>query len=103
MPVDQLFAETNRGYKLIVVGDALMAPWELMDRSGWHSEESQEGVVWLMKLAEMYPQAAWLNPEPPSAWFQTTIEVIGRVFNMFPLTLEGLGDAVNHLTRGGRH
>jgi uncharacterized protein len=102
LPVDQLFAETNRNYKLIVVGDALMAPWELMDRSGWHSETSAEGVVWLMKLAEMYPHAVWLNPEPPSAWFQTTIDVIRRVFNMFPLTLEGLGDAVNHLTRGGR-
>lgn len=103
LPLDQLFAETNRGYKLIVVGDALMAPWELMDRSGWHSGGDEEGVVWLMKLAEMYSHAVWLNPEPPSAWFQTTIEVIRRVFNMFPLTLEGLGDAVNHLTRGGRN
>jgi uncharacterized protein len=103
VPVDQLFAETNRGYKLIMVGDALMAPWELMDRSGWYEPgESQEGVVWLMKLAEFYPQAVWLNPEPVSGWFQTTIEVIRRVFNMYPLTLEGLGDAVNHLTRGGR-
>ncbi|MBK7864041.1 MAG: VWA domain-containing protein [Archangiaceae bacterium] len=102
VPIDQLFAETNRGYKLIMVGDALMAPWELMDRSGWHAAGEEEGVVWLMKLAETYPHAVWLNPEPKHAWFQTTIEVIRRVFNMFPLTLEGLGDAVTHLTRGGR-
>ncbi len=103
VPLANLFAETNRGYKLIVVGDALMAPWELMDRSGWYNEgETQEGVVWLMKLVETYPQSVWLNPEPVSGWAQNTIDVIRRVFHMFPLTLEGLGDAVNHLTRGGR-
>ena len=102
IPIDRLLAETNRGYKLILVGDALMAPWELMDRSGWNSDESMEGVVWLMKLAEHYPQAAWLNPEQPSSWYQTTIDVIRKVFPMYPLTLEGLSDAVNSLTRGAK-
>lgn len=102
VPIDQLIAETNATYKLIVVGDALMAPWELMNRSGWHDEDSMEGIVWLMKLAEAYPHHAWLNPEPPSSWFQTTIEVIRRVFPMYPLTLEGLSEAVASLTRGTR-
>ena len=31
LSVDQLIAETHRNYKLIMVGDALMAPWELTD------------------------------------------------------------------------
>ena len=101
MPVAQLFAETNATYKLIVVGDALMAPWELTGTSGY-GEDSAEGVVWLMRLVERFPQAVWLNPEPPREWWQTTIEVIRRVFAMYPLTLEGLGEAVNQLTRGGR-
>jgi uncharacterized protein with von Willebrand factor type A (vWA) domain len=96
----QLFAETNATYKLIVVGDALMAPWELTGTSGWGLDDV-EGVVWLMRLVERYPHAVWLNPEPPREWWQTTIEVIRRVFAMYPLTLEGLGDAVNQLTRGG--
>ncbi|MBS1152013.1 MAG: thioredoxin reductase [Myxococcaceae bacterium] len=97
----QLFAETNPTWKLIVVGDALMAPWELTGTSGW-GEDNAEGVVWLMRLVERFPQSVWLNPEPPREWWQTTIEVIRRVFAMYPLTLEGLGEAVNLLTRGGQ-
>ncbi len=96
----QLFAETNPNYKLIVVGDALMAPWELTGVAGYGDDT--EGVVWLMRLVERFPHSVWLNPEPPREWWQTTIEVIRRVFAMYPLTLEGLGEAVNQLTRGGQ-
>ncbi|MBX7100845.1 MAG: VWA domain-containing protein [Myxococcaceae bacterium] len=101
IPLGRLFAETNRTYKLLVVGDALMAPWELMDSTGWPSDGT-EGIVWLMRLAELYPHCAWLNPESPRGWWQTTIEVVRRVFPMYPLTLEGLSLAVEQLTRGGR-
>jgi uncharacterized protein with von Willebrand factor type A (vWA) domain len=99
LPLSQLFSETDRRYKLIIVGDALMAPWELMSRSGWADDHDWEGATWLMKLAEHYPSAAWLNPEPTNSWWQTTIEVVRRVFPMYPLTLEGLGEAVGSLTR----
>lgn len=97
--VGELFSETDRRYKLIVVGDALMAPWELMSSSGWPGDEGLEGILWLAKLREHYPASAWLNPEPPSAWWQTTIDVLRKVYPMYPLTLEGLGEAVTQLTR----
>jgi uncharacterized protein len=97
--ISQLFAETDRKYKLIVVGDALMAPWELMSASGWQEDEGVEGVMWMMRLREHFPSAAWLNPEQPSSWWQSTIDVLRRVFPMYPLTLEGLGDAVHQLTK----
>lgn len=97
--VGELFTETDRRYKLIVVGDALMAPWELMSSSGWPGDEGLEGILWLAKLREHYPASAWLNPEPPSAWWQTTIDVLRKVYPMYPLTLEGLGEAVTQLTR----
>jgi len=97
--ISQLFTETDRKYKLIVVGDALMAPWELMSVSGWHEDEGVEGVMWMMRLREHFPSAAWLNPEQPSSWWQSTIDVLRRVFPMYPLTLEGLGDAVHQLTK----
>ncbi|MBL8924165.1 MAG: VWA domain-containing protein [Myxococcaceae bacterium] len=99
LTLPQLFAETDRRYKLIVVGDALMAPWELMSVSGWSDDEGLEGVVHLMRLREHFPSSAWLNPEPPSSWWQTTVDVIRKVFPMYPLTLEGLGDAVGQLTK----
>ena len=97
--ISQLFAETDRKYKLILVGDALMAPWELMSTSGWQEDEGVEGVMWMMRLREHYPSAAWLNPEQPSSWWQSTIDVLRRIFPMYPLTLEGLGDAVHQLTK----
>ncbi len=97
--ISQLFAQTDRKYKLILVGDALMAPWELMSTSGWQEDEGVEGVMWMMRLREHYPSAAWLNPEQPSSWWQSTIDVLRRVFPMYPLTLEGLGDAVHQLTK----
>lgn len=99
MKLSQLFAETDRKYKLIMVGDALMAPWELMSVSGWQEDEGVEGVTWMMRLREHYPSAAWLNPEQPSSWWQSTIDVLRRIFPMYPLTLEGLGDAVHQLTK----
>lgn len=97
--VSELFTETDRRYKLIIVGDALMAPWELMSTSGWPGDEGLEGVMWLAKLREHYPASVWLNPEPPSGWWQTTIDVLRKVYPMYPLTLEGLGEAVSQLTR----
>jgi uncharacterized protein len=100
LPVSQLMAETDRRYKLIVVGDALMGPWELTSRSAWYDDDEEtEGATWLQRLAAHYPSSVWLNPEPPSVWWQTTIDVIRRIFPMYPLTLEGLTLAVQALTR----
>jgi uncharacterized protein len=97
--IGQLFAETDRRYKLIIVGDALMAPWELVSVSGWSDDEGLEGLEWMMRLREHFSSSVWLNPEHPSSWWQTTIDVLRRVFPMYPLTLEGLGEAVQNLTR----
>jgi uncharacterized protein len=102
IPVEQLLAECGKHYKLLLVGDALMAPEELLettDARGWYRKEGTEAIVWLMRLAEHFPRSAWLNPEPPAYWAGTTVETIGRVFPMLPLTLEGLGQAVDLLTK----
>jgi hypothetical protein len=102
MPIADLLHECGKHYKLIMVGDALMAPYELMERGGaqgWMDPEGLEGAVWLQRLAEHFERSAWLNPESPRSWWGTA-EVIGRIFPMFHLTLEGLGEAVHHLTRG---
>ena len=103
VPVPDLIADCGRHYKLIVVGDALMAPSELFTPGGsrsWDEDDSQEGIAWLMQLREHFDKSVWLNPEPRTSWRGNTIEAVARVFPMFPLTLEGLGEAVNHLVRG---
>jgi hypothetical protein len=104
VPVATLLNDCGRHYKLILVGDALMGPWELLEQGGargFYDEDAEPGIAWLLKLAGHFDRSCWLNPEPRRNWYGT-IDTIRQVFEMFPLTLEGLGEAVNHLIRGGR-
>jgi uncharacterized protein len=102
--VADLLATSDRDEKLVIVGDALMHPAELLDPGGasfLYSQNRASGHEWLRRLAAHFRSAAWLNPEPERFWSGTTIEVIASVFAMWPLTLDGLGHAVRYLVRGG--
>jgi len=104
LPVADLLANSDRDEKLVVVGDALMHPAELLDPGGsmyLHSQARASGIEWLRRLAHHFRSAAWLNPEPDRFWTGTTIEVIASVFPMYALTLDGLAQAVRYLVRGG--
>jgi hypothetical protein len=97
-----LFAECGKHYKVILAGDALMAPYELVQRGSAldRVRDHVDGFGWLTRIAEHFPRSVWLNPEPPQTWYGNTIAHIRQVFPMFPLTVEGLGEAVGHLMRG---
>jgi uncharacterized protein with von Willebrand factor type A (vWA) domain len=87
-------------YKLIVVGDALMHPSELFQGgSHWSYEEWSEtpGVGWLDLMARHFRKTAWLNPEPDNYW-RGTAATIQKIFPMYRLSLDGLAEAVAHLT-----
>ncbi|MCA8920630.1 MAG: VWA domain-containing protein [Planctomycetes bacterium] len=106
IPIRQLLADCGRHYKLVFVGDALMAPYELLTHGGTlYDDESTDlrGIDWLALIAAHFERSVWLNPEDPRYWGGTTIEHVAQVVNMFPLTLEGLGEAVAHLVRGRPH
>ncbi|MET0404607.1 MAG: VWA domain-containing protein [Cystobacter sp.] len=103
--VPDLLGQVGRHFKLVVVGDALMAPYELTLRTDIHGRyamdgSGKEGLIWLMELARHFERSVWLNPEPIQTWRGNTIAAVRNVFDMFPLTLDGLGEAVNHLTKG---
>ena len=101
--VRDLLAECGRRYKLIVVGDALMAPYELLQTGGsldLGDDRHLEGIAWLKLLVDHFRRCTWLNPEPIRFWQGNTIEMVRSVFPMHPLTLSGLEEAVGHLTRG---
>ena len=101
--VTDLIHECGPHYKLNMLGDALMAPYELLQANGsiYLGEDNRvEGIVWLAQLAQHFDRSVWLNPEPPSYWTGNTIEYVRRVFEMFPLTIQGIGEAVGHLTKG---
>ena len=102
--VPDLLREIGKEWKLVLVGDALMGPSELLQAGGsidYFERSGAPGITWLRLLAEHFKKAAWLNPEPPAYWRQGTCEIIAKIFPMFPLTVEGLEDAARHLS-GGR-
>jgi uncharacterized protein with von Willebrand factor type A (vWA) domain len=104
VPVTELLTHSDRDEKLVIVGDALMHPAELLDPGGsmyLYAQNRASGHEWLRRLAAHFRSAAWLNPEPDRFWTGTTIEVVASVFGMWPLTLDGLAHAVRYLVRGG--
>ena len=101
--VADLFKQTTRETKLVIVGDALMNPAELLRVGGsihYGDYNDVEGAVWMRRLAEQYRRSAWLNPEPPVYWRQGTAEILSKMFHMFPLTLQGIEEASTHLVAG---
>jgi uncharacterized protein len=101
-----LLLHCTREWKLVVVGDAAMHPAELLGGGGWYGTaddvggERVAGVRWMQMLADHFDRSAWLNPDSPTYWKGGTAEMLGGLFPMFHLTLEGLGDAMAHLSKG---
>jgi len=95
------FAAFDPDTRLILLGDASMAPYELMARDGSiHIEErtSKSSIERLSFLSETFKHSVWLNPAPVSMWNYTpTISAIGRIFPMFELSIDGLEKAVAQL------
>jgi hypothetical protein len=97
------FTRRDPETRLIIVGDAAMAPYELMGASGSlyvGQKDSHSSEERLKFLARTFRHSAWLNPQSESSWSYTwTIGAIGKIFPMFELTLDGLDKAVQHLMK----
>jgi uncharacterized protein with von Willebrand factor type A (vWA) domain len=95
------FARLDPQSRLVVVGDASMAPYELMATDGSIHLEERSGlpsIECLNLLAKAFPHSVWLNPVPAGMWHYTrTISAIREIFPMFELTIDGLEQAVAHL------
>jgi len=103
--VPQLLAECGKHYKLVIVGDAAMATYELLgapSAMGLGVEAKAPGIAWLVALREHFERSVWLNPDGVGGTAHPTVDTIAGVFPMFALTLDGLGQAVRELVRGGR-
>ena len=103
IPTFDLLHKYGPDYKVIVVGDASMSPYEIAHPGGsvehWNPEA---GAVWLGRLLQQWPNAVWLNPESEKNWGYThSIAMIRDIFGgrMFPLTLAGLEIATKQLSR----
>ena len=90
-------------YRLILVGDATMSPYEISFPGGSVEHFNPEaGEVWLSRLLATWPRAIWLNPQPVKRWgYVPSINRVQELMGgaMFPLTLEGLEQGIRHLQR----
>jgi len=95
------FVRCDPETRLIVVGDASMAPYELTAAEGSIHIEERSGrpsFERLAFLAETFRHCAWLNPMDERYWdYSQTVKAIGRIFPMFTLSLDGLEKAITHL------
>ncbi|MBX3129098.1 MAG: VWA domain-containing protein [Polyangiaceae bacterium] len=103
-PIDvtSLLDQLSPRWKVVLVGDAAMAPGELLGTGPWGSPSGasvMSGLDWLRVVAERFERSVWLNPDPPQYWGGGTSKAVAEVFPMFPLTLDGLSEAMAHLSR----
>ncbi len=96
------FLRSDPETRLIIVGDASMAPYELADPRGAiyvGQNEARASIDYLAFLAKTFRHSVWLNPVEQEHWFYTwTVKQIAAIFPMFELSLDGLEKAVHHLT-----
>jgi len=103
VPTRKILDQTNRNYKVILVGDAYMAPSELLSPNGaidyWYRND-RPGIEWLIDIRKRFRKVIWLNPEPEQWWSSVpSTRLILKVFPMYELTLAGMRSGARALIK----
>ena len=103
LPVLDVLNTYSKDYKVIFVGDAAMAPWEITYRGGSIEHNNQEsGQAWMQRLLNHFEDVVWINPTPQRHWEYTqSIGMIQALVEekMYPLTAKGLEEGMTELSR----
>lgn len=103
LPTFEILNKYAQDYKVIFVGDATMAPYEITHAGGsvehWNEES---GASWMERFKEQYEKLVWINPTPQETWEYSssvgmTKELVGG--EMYPLTIRGLEEGMNSLSK----
>lgn len=98
-----LLKNLSSDYKVIIVGDAAMAPEELYSLSGNYRgpNDGYSGYEWLNMLKKHFKRVIWLNPKmaPGNAPWREAETAVKNVFQMYRLTVEGLKEGMKYLMR----
>lgn len=101
--LEWLFRHTDKDYKVIIIGDAAMAPEELLDVNGNYRGPNggMSGLEWMQYFKTKYKKIVWLNPAKHSnlmhlEWMQSEA-ILSKEFNMYQLSVDGLKEAVTTL------
>ena len=100
--------QRNPDTRIVIVGDAAMAPEELESPYGslyHYAQDPHPSIYWLQRFAERFRHSVWLNPIPRSIWSKThgayTLGRIRRLFHMEDMTLGGIKGMVERLSELG--
>jgi len=98
-----LLRRYNPDYKVVFVGDAAMAPYEISETGGaiddWDGS-GEAGSVWFRRVMTHFRKVVWLNPTPRAHWGYTQSNAMIRELvadRMYPLTPDGLTEATRWL------
>ena len=93
-----MFRNLDSDYKVIIVGDAAMAPEELYSDSGNYRGPNGglSGYEWLLLMKKHYKKIVWMNPKmaPGRAPWREAETAIREMFPMYKLTVKGLNDGM---------
>jgi uncharacterized protein len=102
-PTWDILHKFGHDYKVVLVGDASMSPYEITHPGGSVEHYNEEaGATWMQRLTNTYPATVWLNPVPEAYWGHTpSTRIMQQLMGdrMFPLTLAGLDEAMRTLSR----
>ena len=100
---EDIIHKYSADYKIIFVGDATMAPYEITNPGGsiehWNEEA---GALWMKRMVGIYDKLVWLNPVPEEHWeYSASVELTRSLVedNMFPLTIRGLEESLSYLSK----
>lgn len=100
VPTADVLRRYDSRWKVLFVGDAAMHPAELLQAYGNIDPRRgapTPGIEWLHRIATHFDRSVWLNPEKQAYWDGETTRVIRRLFPMYHLSIDGIGEAVRAL------
>lgn len=102
-PTWDLLHRYGSDWRVVLVGDASMSPYEILSPGGSVEHYNLEaGALWMQRLCAQFPRLAWLNPVPREHWDWTpSIGIVRELIGgrMYPLTVAGIGEAIDTLSR----
>jgi len=101
VPTADLLRRLDERWKVAIVGDAAMHPAELVEPYGGIDPRvttPTPGIEWLHRIADHFERSVWINPEDAARWDDyRTVRVVRKLFTMYPLSVDGLTQAVTSL------
>lgn len=102
-PLFDILHKYGKDYKVIFVGDATMAPYEITHVGGSIEHYNEEaGATWMQRLTDNFDHVAWVNPVPREHWEHGySIAVVRQLLEdrMYPLSVKGLEEAMSSLSK----